>query len=438
MFLKNIFIIFLLSVFAVTGLSCGGSSGSDDADDDTTTTTETFPEELNLNLSDNLISGTQEAEAELLFMVGMKNAAIGETTEYINEISTAFATTFGDQGPASIERVEDLAEIFNSVEFATGNNCVSDGETSYYCVIAEDATFDSTSYDKVARCYQDSARYLEWYFSNDGSTTNNGVLVSNMILEESHGGPEGVGDLYRARIDYNLDDVNAKSVVHVEATSRDDDTTLVSTMITMGVEDESTGMVNLEAIFFGDFSGDGTAETNHDLAINNTATGYTNIQGIAYNNHSELPGDSDDAECIDTTNTVVDSSNCTGQEVDLTDVTIDAAYEQFTTLVNGVSLEFSSDFEETIPADLASTTCTEVSVDGGSGDGPSAEEVTACTEASGVTVDQTLEDVGEEAFIEFCVCLGETEGFGEAECTEAYDSCDATDTLQACLESQGS
>lgn len=438
MFLKNIFIIFLLSVFAVTGLSCGGSSSSSDSADDDTTSTGTFPEELNLNLSDNLISGTQDVEAELLFMVGMKNAAIGETTEYINEISTAFATTFGDQGPASIERVEDLAEIFNSVEFVTGNNCASDGDVSYHCVIAEGATFDSTSYDKVARCYQDSARYLEWYFSNDGSTTNNGVLISEMVLEESHGGPEGVGDLYRARIDYNLDDANAKSVIHSEATSRDDDTTLVSTMITMGLEDESSGMIRLEAVFYGDFSGDGTTETNQDLAINNTATGYTNIQGIAYNNHSEGPGETDPAECIDTTNTVVDAANCVGQEVDLADVIIDPAYAQFVTEVNLLSLEFSSDFEETIPADLASTTCTEVSVDGGSGDGPSAEEVAACTEASGVTIDQTLGDVGEEAFMEFCVCLGETEGFGETECTDAYNSCDATDTLQECVESQGS
>lgn len=439
--LRDIFVIFFLSVFSVSIASCGGSAtATDDATDNTeATATGSFPEDLNLNVSDNLKggSGAEEVDAELLFMVGMKNAAIGATTEYINEITTSFATTFGEQSDASIGRVEDLAEIFNGVEFATGNNCVTDDTSSYRCVIAENTTFDATSYDRGAYCYKDDERLLEWHFSNDESTTNNGVLVSEMLVTEDHGGAEEVGDLLRARIDYNLDDSDAKLVSHTEATSRDDDATLVSSMIVTGLENESAGTVDLEAIFFGDHSGDGTAETNHNLAKHNTATDYTNIQGTSYNNHSELPGDTDDAECIDSSNLVADNSNCTGLEVDLADVTIDPEYVQSVTSVNGVSLEFSADFNETIPEDLASTTCTEVSVGGGSGDGPSKEEIAACTEASGITVDQTLEDVGEEGFVDFCVCLGEGgEGFSETECAAVYSSCDATDTLQACIESQ--
>lgn len=443
MSLRNICAVFLLTVFSLSVASCGGSStATDDATDDTTgaTTTESFPETLGLNISDNLKgedAGDESVSADLY-------SVVGDRSEYVNEITTAFATTFGSQGNASTEAIEGMAAGFNEAGVTTGNNCVTGGEAEYRCVVEDDATFDSTAYGRVARCYKDGERYLEWYLNNNDTDTNNGVLIAQSVITEDGSGPEDPGDLMKARLDYNLDDADAKSVLHTEAISRDDDATLVSTLITLGLENETAGTVDLEALFYGDYSGTGTPTTNHDLAKHDSSTDYTYIVGVAYNNHSELPGDADDAECIDTGNEIAESSNCTGLEVDLADVTVDPEYVQSVTEVDGTSLEFSSDFAETMPSDLEAITCTEVEIGGGSeegGDGPSEEELQFCmTDAGIASAEETMGDIGEEDFNTFCLCVFQDQDFEEAEaqCAAGYAACDSTDTLQECVDSQGS
>lgn len=434
MHFRNIVLVLLLATFPLFLLDCSSSSESGDAttEGNNTTTAGEFPDELNLNVSDNLKgSGGSPSLITGLF------TEIGSTTEYYNEITTAFATTFGDQGDASISRMEDLADMFNSTEFTTGNNCVSSGDADYRCLITENVTFETTTYDKVARCYLSEERYLEWFYNNDGSTSNNGVLISQMTISEDHGGPEEVGDTLKARLNYNLDDPDAKSVAHYESISRDSD--LVSTIITTGLENESTETISLEALFYGDYSGDGAPTTNHDVAKHDTGTDYTYIAGISYNNHIEAPGDDDEAECIDDGNLVIADTNCTGLEVTIaSDSEIGADYDQDVDSVDDVSLAFSDDFEETIPSDLETTTCTDAEGSGSEEDSPSEETITSCLSSSGIASTQTtMDEITEEAFSVFCLCVIEEENMDmtESECTTVYDSCDSADTLEACVSS---
>jgi hypothetical protein len=209
-------------------------------------------------------------------------------------------------------------------------------------------------------------------------------------------------------------------------------------MITTGFENESVGTVALEALYYGDFSDSGTPTTNHDLAKHDSAAGYTYIVGKSYNNHVEEPGEEDEAECIDTGNLVTDVTNCANLVVELADVTMDPAYAQSITEVNGTSLEFSSDFAEAIPSDLESVTCVDGTSSGSEDDGPSEETISACADGAGITSpEETLGDIGEATFVEFCLCIGEGD-FDETGCADVYNSCDATESLQVCMDSQGS